>query len=113
MDMAERKYLHDTLKETGDSILKKQTEVIQQYRLFRSGELKERRRWDIRDTTLGIHFVKYLRFLDMRKLSDRKKARAYNLYNRILFGHLSGLRRKLMYGFTQEVRDKIIKHLEF
>lgn len=112
MDIAERKYLHDTLKETGESILKRQKQVIERYRLFRSGELKERRRWDIKDTTLSIGFVKYLRFLDMKKLKDRKKAIAYNLYNRVLFGHLSGLRRKLMYGFTQEVRDKIIKHLK-
>lgn len=114
--MAERKYVHKLLRETGESILRKQTEVIDEYRLLFTGEMRKQRRWDTREigdagADLEIHYLKYLRFLDMKTLRGQRKAKVYHLYNRVLFGHLAGLRRKLLFGYTEDVKRAIIKEI--
>ena len=65
---------------------------------------------------LQISFIKYLRFLDMKKKHQSgktekgkliKRRRQYHIYNRIIFGHYSEIYTQLAYGFTEEVKAQL------
>jgi hypothetical protein len=63
--------------------------------------------------SLTINFLKYVRFLDLKKTAKGKKKKVYRrIYNRFVFGYIYGYAyKRLRYGLSENVRGMIIERL--
>ena len=125
--IAERRFIAQVLATEGKNIHDEQTAAIEKHNLHREGLLRARRGYSVKGAGsfysghLEIHFVKYLRFHDMKQKNNPKAATSilgvekatrtrrqqYHLYNRIVFGRMNAIANKLMYGFTEEVKQQL------
>lgn len=59
-----------------------------------------------------------MRMVDMKRLTlplrseKYKRKKTYNMYNRIIMGHYSGLSKDLTFGLTEAVRQEIMAELD-
>jgi hypothetical protein len=113
LKMLERKFIQEVLTEEGAAIEADQTRAIRSWNLIRTEVLLKQRHFRVDGARggdrLGIFFVPYLRFLDMKNPRRKNHPKGYELYNRILFGHLRQIRRTLMYGFTSDVKTLLAR----
>jgi hypothetical protein len=65
------------------------------------------------DVSLTVNFVKYIRFLDLKKTAKGKNKKVYRrIYNRFFHGYIYGYAyKRLRYGLTQGIRNEIIERL--
>jgi hypothetical protein len=125
--IAERRFIAQVLATEGKEILEEQSAAIEKHNLYREGLLSDRRGYSVKGAGsfysghLEIHFVKYLRFHDMKRKNNPKAAATilgfekatrsrrhqYHLYNRIVFGHMNSITNQLMHGFTDEIKSKL------
>mgnify|MGYP003630849107 CR=1 FL=1 len=121
--LLEQRYIDKILNQEGKAIWKAQKAAISKYGLKRhSGQLQDKLNYVVEGSTdkysgdLQISFIKYLRFLDMKKKHQSgktekgkliKRRRQYHIYNRIIFGHYNEIYTQLAYGFTEEVKAQL------
>jgi len=116
----------------GKEIWDEQTAAIDKHGLYRAGLMKEGRGFSVKGAgsfyngNLEVHFVKYLRFHDMRRRNNPKHAdsilgveratrsrrRQYHLYNRIVFGRMNAISNRLMFGFTEKVKQELAQEYD-
>lgn len=126
--LLEKRYIAKVLAYEANEIWKEQGKAIDYYGLNKTGLMKHSRRWrlvgqgDFYNQHLEIYFVKYLRILDidpkrrrevtiLGERDSKKRRRQYHIYNRIVFGHLNEITKRLAFGFTEEVRASIATEL--
>lgn len=102
--------MQDVLQEEGEKMLRYQGTRISKVVKNRTGTLMNSRSMSVSgddsDGTLTFTHVIYERFLDMKRLGKRKKGKRRKIHNRFTYGMYSTIIRRLMYGFTDEVRKK-------
>ncbi|AEV34145.1 hypothetical protein Oweho_3194 [Owenweeksia hongkongensis DSM 17368] len=119
--LLEKKYIAKVLSEEAEAIEEDQTRLIQRFYLIQSGDMETKRshalsgQSDNYSGQVALSFLRYLRFHDMKKPkttgSGRRRGKAYPIYNRIIFGHLNEISKKLSFGFTEEVRQQLAAEL--
>jgi hypothetical protein len=115
IDQLRKAFMREVLNEDITYIKEEQQVVAEYYQLFEprtTGNLLNsiRNKFTLSDQGLGfkaeINYVKYIRFLDMKHVQQKRKS--YHLYNRIIWGVLfNRTTDKLLYGFTEEVKDRL------
>ena len=78
---------------------------------FRS-EFWSQRSFAINDDTMTYTHLPQHRFVDMRTRKTKegaKRKKSHPIHNRIHFGNISTLARQLMYGFTESIKDELMK----
>ncbi len=130
--IAERRFIAQVLATEGEKINQEQSAAIEKHNLYREGLLKDRRGYSVKGTGsfysghLEVHFVKYLRFHDMKRVNNPKAAvsilgvekatrsrrQQYHLYNHIVFGRMNAIANKLMHGFTEEVQQQLAEEYQ-
>ena len=112
-DPLKKKFLQGTLQEEGEFIIDYQDEVIDRHIDEQKGTLRRLRGFKVQASgegfRLDIHFVKYLRFLDM-KGKDGVKKDQLNLYNRVVYGRLNSIANKIQYGYTDDIKALLEKY---
>lgn len=77
-----------------------------------SDQTNRGRKFAVKDTTLDYRFPMRNRFIDMRhRLTDkgRIKKKRHKVHNNILFGYANNMVQRISYGFTQEVKEEMMK----
>jgi hypothetical protein len=119
-DRIKQQFVSKLLAKEAKAIGAEQARVVAEWNLFKSKSLyrllinQEQGHFSINNAEGGqkltVHYLKYLRFLDIPKI--RKRRKEYHLYNRIVFGHLyRPLLQGLRFGFTDEVKAAISEEL--
>lgn len=106
----ERRYISNTLKETGDFIESSQDRLFSRFN-FKSSDISEKRSLTVTNNKLTLLHLAKTRFIDMKRINGRTKKR-YPIHNNIVMGYYNGLIRKLHFGFTQEVKAIIAQELK-
>lgn len=106
-DPLEKKFLQGTLQEEAEFIIDYQDEIIDRYLQEREGTLRKSRGFKVQASgegfRLDIHFVKYLRFIDIKGKSGVAKDQLI-LYNRVVYGRLNSIANKIQYGYTDDIK---------
>lgn len=109
--IAEKRFIRKVLKEEGKNIFDTQNKRMSK---FKSSEWFEKRGMKVDESKLTITLLKKHRFSDMRYRNTkmgREKKKSYPIYNKVMFGHLAEIVKKLSFGFTEEIIYKM-KNLE-
>lgn len=116
--IAERKFISETLTDTGRSLVNDHLTAANKFTTKRSGGLTNKLKFSVSKkgsagAELNLEHAPHQRFLDMRKTSrSGRRFKRRHLHNKILFGHLSPMIKRLMYGFTEEVQTVIKQGLK-
>lgn len=105
----ERRYISNTLKETGEHIDSSQQRLFNNFN-FKSNNIRAKRSFIVTDNKLEFKHLLKERFIDMKRINGQNKKR-YPIHNNIVMGYFNGLVRKLSFGLTQSVRNTIANHL--
>ncbi len=103
------KFIHNTLEEAGQRMLRKQKAEIEYSLHSKSGKLLNGRSISVNDNTLIFTHPIYERFLDIKKSKNRKKRKQIKIHNRFTYGMYYSLIGTLLYGFTDDVIRTIKK----
>lgn len=110
--MAERRYIRHVLSEEADSIVEAQTEKMNQFG-FSNKDFFSKRNRVANEEVVKISFKKIHRFVDIKtrktKSGEVRTKKAYPIYNRIIFGHIPNIVRRLSFGFTDDVVEQFKK----
>ena len=109
--LVEEHFIRETLEAAAVHIYKDQTEAIQQAVSSAStGHLLRNRFFNVGDTTIEHRHPVYERFLDMKKLQRNGKVvkrTPQHIHNRFMWGLYLRIQDRLMYGLTEDVRQRI------
>lgn len=103
-------YIKEVLQDEGENIRKDHVSKIKQFTNSRTGRLAAGPHFSVKnaDTKGGrmemVH-LKRQRFLDMKRFQNR--GRRFPIHNKVIFGHTSDIIRRLMYGYTEEIKMKL------
>ena len=70
------------------------------------------------DSSLIFRHKGVMRMIDMKRLTKPRKTekykrkKTYNMYNRVVMGHYSGIFKDLTFGLTESVRQQIVQELD-
>ncbi len=115
-----RKFTANVLTESAESIFKEQAAVAKTYIHRKSGDLVAKlqsRPFTVVPSGSGailtLEYLKYTRFVDMKKTPRGKRKKNYHaLYNKIFYGTIYGYTyNALRYGLTGAVREEIFDTL--
>lgn len=108
--LVEEHFIRETLEEAAVHIYKSQTDAIQRAVSSAStGHLLRNRFFNVGDTTIEHRHPIYERFLDMKRLQRNGKVvkrTPLHIQNRFMWGLYLRIRDRLMYGLTEDVREK-------
>jgi len=77
-----------------------------------SAQTNKGRSFNVRDTTLTYTHPLTNRFIDMKHRQTEKgriKKKSYKIHNNILFGYANNIVSRISFGFTQDVKDEMLK----
>mgnify|MGYP006909111599 CR=1 FL=1 len=109
----EKRYIRTVLREEGQDILREQTRTMSRAS-FSNRELFSKRKMDVTNTILSYEHLARHRFIDMKRRRTQKgviNKKNYPIHNRILFGYLNNIIKRLHFGFTDSTRE-IMRHIE-
>ena len=107
--------------ETGSELLTEQAEIAKYYYNRRSGDLLSMlsgRNFSVMSSSRGvklvIDYLKYIRFLDLKKTAKGKKKKIYQpIYNRPVYGYIYNVTYpKLQNGLSSNVRERTVEPLK-
>lgn len=111
-DPLKAKFLRGTLQEEGEFIVDYQDEVISRQLVERTAQLKTKRGFSVAESgegyKLDIHFLKYLRFLDIKGVEGEQVI----LYNRLVYGRLTKIASTLQFGYTDEIKAMMAEYYD-
>lgn len=109
--LVEQHYIEQTLQESAAYILRDQGDAIQSAVSSKAtGNLLRNRFMNVTGSEIRYSHPIYARFLDMKRLNRNGKTakhKAMRIHNRFTWGLFLRIQDKLMYGLTEEVREKI------
>lgn len=122
-NLIRKRFVGQVLQEEGDRLLKNQSAILEKRLIFHTGRLAGRRRISVSggeemDGKLSFTHVSYERFLDMKRIVNRKRTtgtrtkRGYRIHNRFVYGTYYAIASRLMYDLTDDVRAKLINDLK-
>lgn len=101
------KFISRILREEAQNIETAKQKVISGFR----SRSKLGARYETKDTTLTMTHPMKLRFIDMktRNTKDRGKVRkkSHPVHNKIIFGHLNNIVRRLSFEYTSEIKEML------
>lgn len=100
------RFIADTLREAGSRLITRQGAEISAKVTSRSGRLMSGRHASVSGTTLSFTHPAYERFLDMKRLSTRKKVKRRRIHNRFAYGTYASIADRLMNGYFDEALGK-------
>lgn len=100
------RFIEETLRSEGERMFARQSSAIAAATVRRSGRLLSGRRITSNGRMLTLTHPDYERFLDMRQLSGNGKKTRRRIHNRFKFGTYQSIAERLMYGYTEEVRQE-------
>ncbi len=100
------RFISDTLREAGTRLLTRQGKEISAKVTSRSGRLMSGRSISVTNSTLTLTHPVYERFLDMKKISNRRKSSRRRIHNRFTYGTYASIADRLMNGFFDEASGK-------
>lgn len=110
--IAEGRFIRHVLKEEATNIVQAQTKKMHE-NSFTTNAFFAARKIKQNESDATIAFKKLHRFVDMKsrktKAGITRKAKAYPIYNRIIFGHIPNIVRRLSFGFTDSVIEDFKK----
>lgn len=112
------KFVQNVLQEEAAAIEQQQARVINRFGLKDSGNMLTDRTHSVKaeggSGSVELKFRIYLRFHDMKKKpgANGKRAKAFPLYNKVLFGHLAEIQKRLQFGFTEKVKQQLAGELQ-
>ncbi len=107
--------------DTADELLKEQAGIAETYYNRRSGDLISNltgRNFAVMSSSRGVRliidYIKYIRFLDLKKTAKGKKKKNYHpIYNRPLYGYIYNITYpKLQNGLSNNVRERTVKPMK-
>ena len=103
---AKDRFVQDTLQKEGRKMIELQTAQIDKVLNVRTGNLLRSRTVRTGNGILTFTHPIYERYLDIpeRTASGRKK-KSRRIHNRYTFGTFQSIARRLMYGYTEEVKN--------
>ncbi len=110
----EDRFIQQVLREEGNKIKIEQLKFMSS-RGFTSTELLTKINTVVNNTTLQHTHLTRHRFIDMKTRNTRQgkiKKKNHPIHNRILFGHMNNVVRRLSFGFTEDVVAQIKGELE-
>lgn len=126
-----KEFVKQILQEEGKELHDNQGKAIAKLLNFHSNQLFDERPWSVTaaDETLDGKFTisikGYGRALDIKPQNrvireqdkythwrQRRRTKAFPVYNRFMFGHFYTIAWRLMYGLTEEVAEGIKKQFE-
>jgi len=110
----EDRFIQQVLREEGNEIKIEQLKFMSS-RGFTSTELLTKINTVVNNTTLQHTHLTRHRFIDMKTRNTRQgkiKKKNHPIHNRILFGHMNNVVRRLSFGFTEDVVAQIKGELE-
>lgn len=128
--LVRKDFVKSILESEGEELHDDQSKAIAKLLHFHSNRLYDERPYSIEsgdtmDGTFTMSLPKYGRFLDIKPKNkviqaqdkythwrQRRRTKAFPIYNRIVFGHYYSMAYKLMYGLTDEVANNIKKQFE-
>lgn len=113
-NLLEDRFIQKILGEEGYNIKKAQIEMMAS-RGFTSPELLSNIKTQVTGTTMTHTDLLRHRFIDMKTREVRgqkKKVKSHPIHNRILFGHMNNVVRRLSFEFTEEAKKQIRQDLE-
>lgn len=122
-NLIRKHFVGQVLQEEGDRLLKNQSAILEKRLIFHTGRLAGRRRISVSggeemDGKLSFTHVSYERFLDMKRIVNRKRTtgtrtkRGYRIHNRFVYGTYGAIAQRLMSEFTDEVKTNIINEIK-
>lgn len=108
-----KRFIRETLKEEMKSIDDEQKRIMSQ-RGFQTANFFSGRSFKVDDFSAEIVVLKKHRFVDMKTRETKKgkiKKKSHPIYNRVVFGHLPNIVRRLSFGYTDAVIQQM-KELE-
>ena len=108
---AKDRFITDTLRKEGDDMLRRQTARISEILHERSGSLLHDRHISVSDNTLTFIHPTHERYLDMRRraANERRRGKKRRIHNRYTYGAYASIAERLMYGYTEEVREAYLR----
>lgn len=112
------RFIKKTLEAEGDDFLKRQTNRITSTLHMRTGRLLSGRKIlvyggnDEFDAKMTLDHPAYERFLDIRHLSNQRKGHKRNIHNRLIFSTYGKIAERLMWGFTDDVRETLKSEID-
>lgn len=110
----EDRFIQQVLREEGNEIKMAQIKLMSS-RGFTSPELMTKIDTAVNNTTLHHTHLMRHRFIDMKTRQTRQgkiKKKNHPIHNRVLFGHMNNIVRRLSFGFTDDVVAQIKGELE-
>lgn len=126
-----KEFVKQILTQEGRELHDNQGKAIAKLLNFHSNRLMDERPWgvsetdDVLDGKLNLKIPGYGRALDIKPKNrvilaqdkythwrQRRRTKAFPIYNRFIFGHYYTIAYRLMYGLTEEVAEGIKKQFE-
>ena len=109
-DVLQGRFVRKVLTETGKDIDQAQSRYMSSRGFSENG-------WNDRDFTITDNSLQYShlkrhRFVDMKTRTVggvKKSKKSHPIHNRIIYGHYNNLVRELAYGFTEEIKQQLLK----
>lgn len=128
-NLIQKAFVKQVLQEEGRELRDNQSKAIAKLLNFHSNRLYDDRRTKVNsdgqlDGQLTMTIPAYGRVLDIKpqyrnrpeskyeRWRKRRRAKAFPIYNRFVFGHYYTIAYRLMYGLTEEVAANIKKQFE-
>lgn len=129
--LIKKEFVKQILSEEGKELHDNQTKAIAKLLNFHSNRLMDDRPWkveegsEVLDGKYSFTIPVYGRFLDIKPRNrviqaqdkythwrQRRRSKAFPIYNRFVFGHYYTIAWRLMYGLTEEVAEGIKQQFE-
>ena len=126
-----KEFVKQILTQEGRELHDNQSKAIAKLLNFHSNRLMDERPWDVSETDdvldgkLNLKIPGYGRALDIKPKNrvisaqdkythwrQRRRTKAFPIYNRFVFGHYYTIAWRLMYGLTEEVAEGIKQQFE-
>ncbi|OBQ56113.1 hypothetical protein JJL45_05130 [Tamlana sp. s12] len=108
-DILKNLFIQKQLQEEAQEIDKAQSSLMSS-RGFTSPEFFSDRNFAVNQTTLTYSHLQKHRFVDMktRQVNNAKiKKASHPIHNRIIFGHLNNIIKRMHFGYTQAVKEQM------
>lgn len=98
-------FTNNVLTEESKNIDKAQTTLMQR-RGFKTTNFFTSRSFSVASGKMDLDHLAKHRFVDMKRRGSQKK-KSHPIHNRILFGHANNIVKRLSFGYTEAVKEKM------
>lgn len=110
-DILERRFIRRVMRDSSKDIDQAQRKYISS-RGFDNENWNSSRGFIISDDGMEYSHLKKHRFVDMRTRNTKKgkqRKKSHPIHNRIIWGHYNNIIKELHFGFTQAIKEELMK----